>query len=91
MKTFTVSLGGIAVIAALVVSVACGEKTSAATDPATLGNLAAAIDGVLPQEADRLLANEGHDETSFRLAVEEIMEDSERVVIFSEAYKNSTH
>jgi superfamily II DNA/RNA helicase len=85
-------LSGFLAAMAVGLAVACGGTTigrtidPATTDPAKLGILAATIETVSPAEAERFLKEAGHDEASFRKAVEEIMGDSNRVVIFSATY-----
>jgi hypothetical protein len=86
------ALSGFVVTMALGLAVACGgtpiDRTfdPATTDPAKLGILAVTIETVTPAEANRFLTEAGHDEASFRKAVEEIMGDSDRVVVFSTTY-----
>ncbi len=82
-------LRGFVLMVVLGFSVACGSDVATTKDPEKLGTLAAAVEKASPEEADRLLAKAGHDETSFRRVVEEIMDDSDSAVKFSEGYNNA--
>lgn len=89
MNKVTKTIYGFVAMAALSVAVACGGNGAKTTDPVKLGTLAAAVEKAPPAEAAQLLSKEGHDEASFRKEIEELMEDPDRVVKFSEAYKSA--
>lgn len=80
MKILSLALG-------LMILAACDEMATAATEPAELGRLAAAVETASAEDAEKLLVANGHSEESFQEAVTEVMEDEEKVVQFSQAYE----
>lgn len=86
MTRISVSHAAALVLALAIATSPMACSNAAATDPASLGRLAARVESQSTTDSQKTLADAGWKEADFRKAIEQIMEHPDQAVVFTNTY-----